>query len=360
MSITDVKVSKALILQNPPTTVPDLSLGGEKSTFKLVEQDIPELQEGQYLVKTVYLSNDPAQRLWMQKETDAARGYVPPVRKGDVMNSVAIGKVVDSKSSSYSVDDLVLGQFRWTEYSVQDEKPAVALPVAKINAIPGFSPTIFLGAFGTTGLTAFFGLTDILKLEKGQSIVISGAAGAVGYIAVQYAKHVIGASKVVAISGSDEKVEWVKKLGADISLNYKHPEFKKQLDDATEGFVDAYFDNVGGEVLDQMLTRVKQHGRIAASGAISIYNSLDSTHLHNYSQIITNRLILQSFIVIDYLPRYAEAIAVLSSAVKAGKLDVKHGETLVHAKFEDIPKTWGILFDGGNTGKLVTQIASLD
>lgn len=351
--------SKTLILQNPPTTDTDLSLGGANSTFKLESQSIPELNEGQYLVKTIYLSNDPAQRGWMQKDSDASRSYIPPVRQGDIMNAVAVGQVVSSKSANYAVGDLVLGLLKWREYSVQDEKPAAGRPLNKINAIPGFSPSIFLGAFGSSGLTAFFGLTDILKLQKGQSIVVSGAAGAVGNIVVQYAKHVIGAGKVVAISGSDDKVEWLKKLGADISLNYKHPEFKKQLNDATEGYVDTYFDNVGGEILDQMLTRVRAHGRIAACGAISVYNSLDSTHLANYSQIITNRLVLQGFIVIDYLPRYSEGIAALSAALKAGKLDVKDAETLVKAEFEKVPETWGLLFKGGNTGKLITQVAEL-
>ncbi|TFK99225.1 hypothetical protein BDV98DRAFT_510664 [Pterulicium gracile] len=349
------KLSKAILLQNSPTERTDLRLTGDSSsTFKLVERDLPKLKDGQYLLKTVYLSNDPAQRTWIQKNANPARSYLPPINPGEVMRAMGVGQVVASKSSGIQVGDLVYGMLGWKDYGVFDEQSTSRSAIP----IPGHSPSIFLGAFGGTGLTAYFGLTEILKLQKGQSLVVSGAAGAVGNMVVQYAKHVIGASKVVAISGSDEKAAWVEKLGADVSLNYKSSEFKKQLDDATEGFVDAYFDN--GEILDQMLTRVKQGGRIAACGAISVYNSSEPTRLFNYMNLITYRITLQGFIVIDYLHRSDEAVAALSSALKKGKIDIQDAETLVQAQFEEIPKTWGLLFEGGNTGKLITQITSLD
>lgn len=352
--------TQALVLQNFPTKEADLSLGSDNSTFKLVEQEVPELQEREFLVKTVFLSNDPAQRGWMQERSDEDRSYLPFMRRGEAMNALAVGQVVASESSVYQVGQLVMGMLRWTAYGVHEEKPSNGgPPLTKLDAMPGFSPSVFLGAFGWPGLTAYFGLHDILKFQKGESIVVSGAAGAVGNMVVQYAKNVIGASKVVAIAGSKEKVEWLKTIGADVAINYKDSDFKQQLNAATEGFVDAYFDNVGGDMLDHMVTRVKQFGRIAACGAISTYNSLDQTRFPNYSQIITSRLNLQGFIVLDYMPRFPEGIAALVSAVKEGKLVIKDAETLVHATFKEIPKTWGMLFEGGNTGKLITQVADL-
>ena len=347
------KTTKALILQNPPTDEPEYSLGKSNSTFALKELDLPELSEGQLLIRTIYLSNDPAQRGWIQKDADPERLYVPPVKAGDVMRSSLVGTVVHSKSSSIPEGSLVSTVGGWREYLVTDDKTA-----RKVDPVPGIPNTVYVGIFGGPGLTAYFGMLSVLELKKGQSIVVSGAAGAVGNVVVQYAKHVIGASKVIGIVGSNDKAEWIKSLGADAAVNYKDADFKQQLIAATEGYVDAYFDNVGGEILDLMLARIKRHGRIAVCGAISSYNGAP-TQLNNWFEVISNRINIQGFLVPDYLSRAPEAIAALRKALEEGKL--KHdpkGETLVRVgSIEEVPQVWSKLFSGGNIGKLVTQVS---
>ncbi|TFK95141.1 hypothetical protein BDV98DRAFT_556661 [Pterulicium gracile] len=347
------KTTKALILQNAAKDEPEYTLGKANSTFALKELELAELSEGQLLVRTIYLSNDPAQRGWIQKDADPERLYVPPIREGEVMRSYVVGQVVQSKSSSIPEGSLVASTGGWREYIVTDDKTA-----RKVDPVPGIPNTVHVGIFGGPGFTAYFGLVSVLDLKKGESIVVSGAAGAVGNIVVQYAKHVLGASKVIGIVGTNDKAEWIKSLGADAVVNYKDADFKEKLIAATEGYVDTYFDNVGGEILDLMLARVKRHGRIAVCGAISSYNG-KPTQLNNWFEVISNRLNIHGFLVLDYLSRAPEAVAALRKALEEGKL--KHetkGETLVRTKsFEEVPLVWSKLFSGGNIGKLVTQVS---
>jgi len=343
--------SQTLVLANQPSK--DISLDGPNATFKLQEVDLPELQDGQVLVELLYLSNDPAQRGWIQKDADPARMYHRIVPEGDVMDSGAVAKVLESKSKDHKQGDLVTGQFGWREKAVVKGAEA-----NKIQPIDGVSPSVFLGAFGLPGLTAYFGIVDVLKFQKGQSIVVSGAAGAVGNIVVQYCKHVLGASKVIALAGSDDKCEYLKKIGADVAINYKSKDYKQQLDDATSDYVDCYFDNVGGETLDYMLTRVKKYGTIACCGAISIYNDPKSSKLTNWFEVISNELNIKGYIVISYLNRINEGREALTKAYKEGKLSLEGGETIKKAAFADIPKVWTGLFSGVNQGKLVTELVS--
>ena len=176
---------------------------------------------------------------------------------------------------------------------------------------------------------------------------------------VQIAKNLLGCGKVVGIAGNDDKCKWVESLGADVCLNYKKPSFKEDLIKATDGYVEVYFDNVGGEMLDLVLTRMKKHGRVAACGAITDYNKSEKSGLKNWFEIISNRIEIKGFIIMDFLAqgKGPEVVKELVTAVKEGKIKVgEENETVIDTKFEDIPKTWMLLFEGMNTGKLVTKL----
>ncbi|QDS69955.1 hypothetical protein FKW77_002544 [Venturia effusa] len=342
-------------LQNKPTGSAIIS-SDANATFKLEKKPLPELTDGDVLTQTLYLSNDPAQRGWIDPSIPADRLYIPPVEIGQTMSAIGIVKILSSKSQMYKEGELAVGGCGWSEFNVL---PASEL--RKVQHIPGVSPTQYLGALGATGMTAYAGLIDVVEAKKGESIVISGAAGATGSMAVQIAKNMIGCSRVVGIAGSDEKCAWVKSLGADECVNYKTPDWKQKLAAATDGYVDMYFDNVGGEQLDFMLTRLKVNGRVAACGAIADYNSPQDARsgLKNWFEVITQRLQIKGFIVLDHIKdgRAAKIVGELGQAAKEGKIRVgEDSELVVDTEFEHVPKTWMLLFEGANKGKLVTKI----
>ena len=270
------------------------------------------------------------------------------------MRARSVAEVIESKSSKFSKGDKVLASTGWTQYAVLDAKEC-----QHCEDIPGLSLTHYLGAFGLTGLTAYYGTKIIARVGKEDTVVVSGAAGATGSMVVQIAKTLLGCKKVIGIAGSDKKCEWVQTLGADVCLNYKNPSFKKDLIKATEDYVEVYFDNVGGGILDLMLTRMKRGGRVAACGAITDYNKSERTALKNWNEVISNRIEIKGFIVLDFLAekKGPEALNELVTAVKEGKIKLgEENETVVDTKFEDVPKTWMLLFEGANTGKLVTKL----
>lgn len=330
--------------------------GKSDSTFKLETKEIPALTDGQILTQLLYLSNDPAQRGWISSQIDPKRLYVPPVQIGQSMRSRGLAKVLSSKHPDFQAGDIVQGNTDWVEYPVLNANDASG-GVRKINEIPGLSITHYLGALGSTGLTAWYGLIDIAAAKKGERVVVSGAAGATGSMVVQIAKHIVGASYVVGIAGSDEKCRWVEKLGADKCLNYKSKTFAEDLKEACGDGVDVFFDNVGGEILDLMLLNMAKNGRISACGAITGYNDEAPIVMKNYFNIITMRLQVKGFIVLDFLSKAVETIQKLVGAVKEGKITIgEENETVVDTKFEDIPGTWLKLFQGSNQGKLVTKL----
>ena len=340
------------LLTNKPIGLPQLS--GPNQTFTLKTVPLPALQDNQVLVKTLYISNDPAQRGWIAADIDPERLYAPPVPQDGVMRAQAVAQVLESKSSRYNKGDKVLTVTGWAEYSVQNAKDC-----QPCEEIPGLSVTHYLGAFGTTGLTAYYGTKIIARVGQGDTVVVSGAAGATGSMVVQIAKHLLGCKKVVGMAGTDDKCKWVESLGADVCLNYKKPSFKDDLIKATDGYVEVYFDNVGGEILDLMWTRMKKGGRIAACGAITDYNRSEKSGLKNWYEVISNRIEIKGFIIFDFLAsgKGPEAIKELVTAAKEGRIKVgEENETVVDAKFEDIPKTWMLVFEGANTGKLVTRL----
>ncbi|KAK4508039.1 hypothetical protein PRZ48_001776 [Zasmidium cellare] len=343
-------------LAHKPRDEPQLS--GPEQTWKLAEVDLPEPKDDEVLVKLLSFSNDPAQRGWIDPDIPAERLYVPPVQIGQPMSAFGLAEVVESKSSKFNKGDTVTAPTGWTEYAVVKAgscQPAKDLP-------NGLNKTQYLGALGMTGLTAYFGLTEVGQTTKDDVVVVSGAAGATGQMAVQIAKKIIGSKKVIGIAGTDEKCRWVEKLGADVCLNYKSKSFAEDLKKETpgpNGYANVYYDNVGGEILDLMFTRLGQGGRIIACGAISSYNTSSerTTGLKNWFEIITMRLKAQGFIVLDYANKFGQAIETFNKSLQEGKLILdESSETIVKTPFEDVPKTWLKLFEGSNQGKLVTQL----
>lgn len=270
------------------------------------------------------------------------------------MAASGIAEVVESRANHIPKGTLVTAYMGWTEYAVLDAKACT--PVEKI---PGVAITHFLGALGVPGLTAYYGIKEIVRAGPEDTVVVSGAAGATGSMVVQIAKKLLGCKRVIGMAGTDEKCRWVEILGADVCLNYKNPDFKKELYKATEGFVDVYFDNVGGEILDLMLRRMARFGRIAACGAVAEYNESTPKGLKSWLEVISMRLEIRGFIVLDFLAqgKGPQAIKELREALKEGKITVgDQNETVVKTEFEGIPETWMKLFEGGNMGKLVTKL----
>ena len=340
---------------NEPTTT------GDKPTWTLKSIDLPALRDSQVLLKTLYLSNDPAQRGWMGRAAsmEPGRFYTAPVGIGEPMRARGIGEVLESTSAQFKKGDHVLAGCNWAEKAVVDATACTPLPPLPT----GLSMTHYLGALGSTGLTAYYGLVEVVRTKPIDVVVVSGAAGATGSMVVQIAKKVIGCRKVIGIAGGNEKCEWVKSLGADVCVDYKSGgDMTKKLKDALgQGvYADVYFDNVGGEILDAMLTLMVNHGRIAACGAVSTYNNESGFGgIKNWFPIVVNRLEIRGFIIFDYLHKTKEVIEVFRQAIADGRLKIdEKNETVVDTKFEDVPQTWGYLFSGKNVGKLVTKITS--
>ncbi|KJZ71217.1 hypothetical protein HIM_09360 [Hirsutella minnesotensis 3608] len=330
-----------------------IELEGQNAIFKLETVPLPELNEGQVLVKTLYLSNDPAQRVWIAPLENRPRPYIPPVEVGQVMRASSLAEVIASRAESIPKGAMVKTRAGWAEYSVQDVQTVMVMP----DPSP-LSYTHYLGALGVTGLTAYIGMIEIGKVKSEDVVVVSAAAGATGSMAVQVAKKLLGCKKVIGIAGSDEKCRHVEDLGADQCVNYKSATFKEDLIKATEDNVDVYFDNVGGSMLDLMLSRMRKHGRVVVCGAISQYGSLsNSVSFNNFEDVITQRLELKGFVVLDYLADAAKVAGIYTKAVQEGKIEIgDKSETVVPAKFEDIPKVWKSLYEGHNQGKLITKL----
>ncbi|KAF2665450.1 NAD(P)-binding protein [Microthyrium microscopicum] len=334
-------------------------LSGLNATFRLDTKTLPQLEDDQVLIKVLYLSNDPAQRIWIDPQIEPDRLYTEPVEVGDTMRVYgAIAQILKSPSQDLLVGTLVSCTAGWYEYAVIPAKDC-----ALLKSIDGLSPTHHMGVFGTPGVTAYYGMTDIVDAKPSDTVVISGAAGAVGSVAVQLAKNVLKCKKVIGIAGTDSKCRWVESLGADLCLNYKSTTFKEDLIKATHGFVEVYFDNTGGEILDLMLTRVKRDGRVAACGAIADYNATMPSGIKTWYHVIAMRLRICGFVVTDAIPsgRYSKITDELIRGFKEGKIRAaEHGQTIISANFEDIPKTWMMLFRGTGTGKLITELAKPD
>jgi len=252
------------------------------------------------------------------------------------------------EGSKFSVGDEVSGAVGWREYAVLNDKFVTKLP-----AITGAKALDFLGPLGHVGMTAYFGLLDVGKIKAGETLFVSGAAGAVGSITCQIGK--IMGLKVVAIAGSDDKVEWLKKeIGVDVAINYKAPDFKDQVHAA--GYADVYFDNVGGDMLNLMMTRMAMRGRIVLCGAISDYNSKPKGLTH-YTSLIAQRAKIEGFVVMDYAKQYPVGMKAIAGWIDKGLLKRKFH--IVNG-LDAAPNALTLLYSGGNTGKLVVKVSGHD
>jgi NADPH-dependent curcumin reductase CurA len=310
----------------------------------LVESPIPELQEGQALAKVKYLSMDPTMRVWM-----AVDSYLPAVAIGEVMRSAGLAEVIESRNALFKKGDKIVGLTGLQEYVLIE--PQSKYPFQKVPSIPFVSDTLFLGALGMTGLTAYFGMTEVAKPQKGETLVVSAAAGATGSVAGQIGK--IFGCRVVGIAGTDEKCKWLTdELGFDAAVNYKQADWKEKLASATPKGVDIDFENVGGEVMDAVLNRMNLHGRVALCGLISGYNN-ETSGPTNLGVIIVKRLKVEGFLILDYGARFTEAAMELGKWKMMGKL--KDRQTIVEG-LEKAPDAINMLFTGGNTGKLLVKV----
>jgi NADPH-dependent curcumin reductase CurA len=314
-------------------------------TVRLEEGPVPGTGPGQALVRVRYLSIDPTIRTWM----DDAPGYLPPIALGDVVRAGGIGEVVESKSGRYAAGDLVFGMMGWQDYIVADEGEAAMQVVP-----PGIDPTLALGVYGVTGMTAYFGMIDVGRVTEGDTVVVSGAAGATGSVAGQIAK-IRGAATVVGIAGSPEKCEWVvERLGFDAAVNYRTDDVAASLRRLCPGGIDLYYDNVGGEILDACLAQLALRGRIVLCGAISVYNATERPPgPRNIFNLIVKRARMEGFLVLDYLDRFPEAQVEMAQWLAEGR--ITHAEHVVEG-LEHAPDALNLLFTGGNTGKVIVRL----
>ncbi|MPZ80459.1 MAG: zinc-binding dehydrogenase [Actinophytocola sp.] len=310
-----------------------------------VTEAVPEPADGRFLVRTEYISLDPAMRGWMND----VRSYIRPVRIGEVMRAAALGRVVASKHPDFAEGDHVTGTFGVQEYAVSDGRGV-------LRADPARAPlTAYLGVLGLTGLTAYFGLIDVGKPREGDTVVVSGAAGAVGSVVGQIAKHL--GCRVVGIAGGAEKCRLLTEdLDFDAAIDYRGQDVRAGLREHAPDGVDVYFDNVGGEILDTVLARLTLGARVVVCGAISQYNATQrSPGPANYLSLLVNRASMTGMLVFDYEPRYAEGIAALADWLAAGVVTPR--ETVVDGTVDDFPEVLRKLFTGENVGKLVLRVS---
>jgi NADPH-dependent curcumin reductase CurA len=309
------------------------------------EEAVPEPGPDQALVRVRYLSIDPTIRTWMND----APGYLPPIAIGEVIRSGGLGEVVATNSSRYQVGDTVFGMTGWQDYTLAGKGAAA------VTVIPaGIDPTAVLSVFGTTGMTAYFGMTDVGRVKEGDVVVVSGAAGATGSIAGQVAK-LKGAARVVGLAGSAEKCAWLTdEAGFDVAINYKEGHVGRRLHEACPDGIDLYFDNVGGPILDACLANLAMRGRVVVCGAISTYNSdTPVPGPGNYVNLIRVRGRMEGFLVLDYLDRFPEAQAEMATWVAEGRI---HHQVHVVNGLEHATDALNLLFDGGNTGKVIVRL----
>jgi hypothetical protein len=329
--------NKQYCLKARPVGVP------KDSDWEFTTEAIPEIGDGEVLVKNHYASLDPAMRGWMNE----GRSYIPPVQIGDVMRAGTVGEVIASNSPDFKAGDYVSGML-----GIQQYGKAQAKDLTKID--PNLAPIeTYLGGLGMPGLTAYFGLLDVGAVKEGDTVLVSGAAGAVGSVVGQIAK--IKGARAVGIAGGAEKCAYVvDELGFDACLDYKSETFLKDLKEPLKTGVDVYFDNVGGEILDIALARINRHARIVICGAISQYNNTTPMRgPQNYINLLVHHARMEGFVVFDYIKRYGEGVQDLAKWYNEGKLKFR---TQVETGIENFPSVLLKLFKGENTGKLVLKL----
>jgi hypothetical protein len=317
----------------------------DSGTFELVEEELPEIGDGEALVRTEWISLDPTNRAWINDMP----GYLPPVAIGETMRGLGLGRVVESKHPGYEEGQLVQGLIGWTENFIASD----AAPLQQVPEIEGVSPSSYMGVLGMTGLTAWIGIRDIGKPKEGETVVVSAAAGAVGSVAGQLAK--LDGARVVGIAGGPEKCALLTdRLGFDAAVDHRADDWREQLAAATPEGIDVDFENVGGEIMDAIFTRINLRARVALCGLISGYNdSAPPPGPRAFGNLLVQRATLQGFIVLDHFARLQEVSTALGGLVASGELEPL--ETIVKG-FDELPTAINMLFDGANVGKLVVRI----
>ncbi len=331
-------VNRQLRLAQRPTGMID------GDTFVLVEEPLPELSDGEYIVRNIYFSIDPTQRVWIREE----ESYLPPVQIGEVMRSGAIGEVIESRAPDVPVGSLVTGLLGWQEYAV-----CGATTLANVVP-PGLPMRQMMGVLGTTGITAYFGMLDVAQVKEGDTVVVSGAAGATGSVAAQIAK--INGCRVIGIAGGPEKCAWLRDAcGLDATIDYKSEDIDARLGELCREGIDVVFENVGGATLDASLAHLAIGARVALCGAIATYNDIDRAEpIHWYMNLVSKRARVEGFLVLDFLARFPEAVMQLAGWVMEGKIAWR--DTIVEG-LERAPEALNMLFRGENLGKLLVQVA---
>lgn len=320
----------------------------KRTDWKYTEEPVGDAAPGQVVIKNLYLSLDPAMRGWMND----ARSYIEPVKIGDVMRAGGVGRVISSQNPGFAVGEYVTGILNVQEFAISDGKG-----LTKIDPQIGGKPVplpVFISALGMPGMTAYFGLLDVGQAKAGDTVVVSGAAGAVGMLVGQIAK--IKGCRVVGIAGGPAKCAYVvKELGFDACIDYKAEDMKKALQTHCPQGVNVYFDNVGGEILDAVLLFLARGARVVICGAISQYNSTGGVKgPSNYLSLLVNGARMEGFVVFHFAARYGEGVREMATWMAQGKLKSK--EDIVEG-LETFPETLLKLFSGENFGKLVLKVA---
>lgn len=330
--------TKQIVLARRPRGIPTLD------NFKFENMELADVKTNEVLLKVLYYSVDP----YMRGRMNDAKSYVAPFQVGEPIAGAVIAEVMESKSAKFKKNDIVVGNLPWREQSISSEAN-----IQKIDSTVA-PASYYLGVLGMTGLAAYFGLTDIGRPETGETVVVSGAAGAVGIVVGQIAK-ILGCY-VVGIAGSDEKIKLLKEeYGFNEAINYKTTaDITKSIAATCPKGVDVYFDNVGGKISDAVIANINFHARIVLCGQISLYNNTEIPMGPRLQpMLLTKSALMQGFIVGNYQSRFAEGIEHLTKWVKEGKL--KFTETIVHG-FDQLPEALLGLFKGENTGKMVVEV----
>ncbi len=316
----------------------------QRSDWSFTDEPVPSPREGELVVAISHISLDPAMRGWMNE----GASYIDPVEIGAVMRAGAVGRVSASEHPAFAVGDHVYGALGVQEHALSDGNG-----VFKVDPALAPLPT-YLGTLGMTGLTAYFGLLDVGKLQEGDTVVVSGAAGAVGSVAGQIAK--IKGARAIGIAGGEQKCRWLtEELGFDAAIDYKGEDLRRALREHAPAGVDLYFDNVGGEILDAVLTRLARGARIVICGAVSQYNSSERVQgPSNYLALLVARASMTGMVVFDYAARYGQAMSEIAGWMREGLLISR--EDIVEGGVGAFPEALLKLFAGENTGKLVLQV----
>jgi len=315
----------------------------QADTWSLESNPIPKIGEGEILVKQHYVSLDPAMRGWMNN----MKSYIAPMEIGSVMRAGAVGEVIESNNTKFKVGDFVSGIGGVQQYAVSDGKGYYQVDQSLVP-LP-----LYLSTLGMTGMTAYFGITEVGKIKEGEVVLVSGAAGAVGSVVGQIAK--IKGCTAIGIAGGPEKCKYViDELGFDDCIDYKNENVATRLKETCPKGLDIYFDNVGGEILDIALTRLRRNARVVICGAISQYNNTTPIKgPSNYLSLLVNRASMEGMVVFDYANRYKEAAMTMAQWMAAGKLKSKED---IYDGIENFHDTYKRLFTGDKKGKLVLKV----